>query len=162
MPIIVGEAGANRTVTSITVGDGGANRIIREVWVGDGGANRLVFAAINLLGLDPSQAIAAPGTATATYTLTSGGLEQATGLSDNTWMLAGSGGDYEARATLNSGALSSGTTGTWLSLGTTRAWSVTRSGAAGVSSANLTVEIRLASSGAVLATAPVVLTAELA
>jgi hypothetical protein len=52
MPITIGDGG-NRNITSVTIGDGGTNRTIREIWIGDGGSNRLVYAALNLLGLDP-------------------------------------------------------------------------------------------------------------
>ena len=60
-------------------------------------------------------------------------------------------GNYEVRATLSSGALSAGSTGTWLPLTTTRTWSVTV-----VGSATLTIEIR-DGSGTVKATGSVVL-----
>lgn len=41
------------------------------------------------------------------------------------WLLGGgSAADYEVMATLQSGALTSGTTGSWLNCGTTRTWSV--------------------------------------
>ena len=46
-------------------------------------------------------------------------------------------GAYECRATLNSGTLSSGTTGSWLALTSTRTWTC-----ANTASANLTIEIR--------------------
>lgn len=41
-----------------------------------------------------------------------------------TWLLSGSASSYEVRLTLTSGTIS-GTTGTWLSLGTSRTWSNT-------------------------------------
>ena len=50
-------------------------------------------------------------------------------------------GTYEIKATLNSGSLSSGTTGTWLALTSDRSWSVSRS-TTGTTTANLTIEIR--------------------
>ena len=58
-------------------------------------------------------------------------------------------GSYECRATLNSGAISTGTTGTWLALTTNRAWQLITDG-----SANLTIEIRNAA-GTVLSSATV-------
>jgi hypothetical protein len=115
---------------------------------------------VNLVGLDPSASAVSPADASATYTLTSGGLEQATGRSDSTWLLIGAASAYEVRATLDAGTLTSGTTGSWLGLGTTRSWNVTRaSNIVGSDSATLTVEIRAASSGTVLATATVTITA---
>jgi len=46
-------------------------------------------------------------------------------------------GAYEVRATLNSGSLNSGTTGSWLALTSTRTWTCSST-----LEANLTVEIR--------------------
>lgn len=61
---------------------------------------------------------------------------------------AAAGSSYEVRVTVNSGSLSSGTSGSWLSLGLTRTWSVAVSGG-GEASANITIEIRKASSGVI-------------
>jgi hypothetical protein len=68
------------------------------------------------------------------------------------WRVRGASADYEVRATLNSGSLNSGTTGTWLSLSTSRGWSRDFDG-----DADLTIEIRDAASLAVLSTANVTL-----
>lgn len=139
MPTFIGDGGANRSITSITIGDGGSNRTIRAAYIGDGGSNRLVFAAVNLLGSDPIHVIVGPGTATATYTLTAAGLEQATGIANNTWLLAGVGADYDVMLTNNSGTVPTGSLlATWLNLGTNRAWSVTR-GSVGANSSSNTV-----------------------
>lgn len=159
MPITFGDSGTNRTVTSVTYGDAGTNRAIREIWYGDSGTNRLVFASVNLLGLDPTDAVATPATATAIYSLTSTGFEQASDHSDSQWLTAGTASDYEARVTITAGTLSSGTDGVWLGLGTTRTWTKTRS-AVGISTCTVTVEIRIAATGAVVATQTVVFTAE--
>ena len=56
--------------------------------------------------------------------------------------------NYECFATLNSGALSSGTTGAWLSLGTSRAWTRLRT-TLRTSSASITIQIREISTGIV-------------
>lgn len=74
-----------------------------------------------------------------------------------TWRLSGASADYEVRATLTSGSVSSGTTGSWLALSTTREW--TRGPTIGFSHANLTIEIRL-TGGALLDSAEVSLTQE--
>lgn len=161
MPITISD-GTNRSITSVTVGDGGTNRVIREIWVGDAGTNRLVFAAVNLQGLDPFASAPVPGPATAAYDLTSGGLEQATGSASGTWLVAGVGADYDCMMTVNSGSLTSGTVGSWLNLGTTRSWTLTRNGAIGTTTCNCTIQIRSASSLAVLASANVMFTAETA
>lgn len=140
MPITIGNGG-NKTVTGITIGNGG-NKAGIAVYVGDGGLTKLVWAAINLLGLDPVGL--APGPIS--YSLTNAGGEIATGHVSSTWLMAGAASDYEVRATLTSGSIT-GTFGSWLGLGTTRTWS--KSGAA--STASMDVEIRLAASGAVVA-----------
>ena len=60
-------------------------------------------------------------------------------------------GAYECRATLNSGTLLTGTTGSWLALTSTRTWTC-----ANTASANLTIEIRDAST-TVVATGTVII-----
>ncbi len=122
-----------------------------------------------LLGATEEVFDAAPATGGAGYRLTSGGLEESgTGTAASilygtigNWVTPTSNaGLYEVRATLNSGAVSSGTTGSWLALTSTRTWTVTR-GTVGVSSANLTIEVRLVGGSTVLASAPVVLTVDI-
>lgn len=66
--------------------------------------------------------------------------------------------NYEVRATESVGAVSSGTVGSWLSLGTTRTWTRTHSGA-GTSSVQLLIEIRHAITLVVRASATITLTA---
>lgn len=72
-----------------------------------------------------------------------------------TWLLLGSASDYEVRATLLSGTLTSGTVGAWLSLGSSRSWSR-------VSNATVTIviEIRDAVTLSVLATGTITITAD--
>ena len=65
--------------------------------------------------------------------------------------------DYEARATLTAGALTNGTTGSWLNLGTSRQWDVERS-SLGTNSATLTMEIRPVG-GSVVTSATITLSA---
>ncbi len=66
--------------------------------------------------------------------------------------------NYEVFATLNSGSLTSGSTGAWLNLGTTRKWGIIRS-TVGASSANLTLQIRRVGTAITLATSTVQLSA---
>lgn len=109
--------------------------------------------------IDPSDAVAGY------RLLTSGEEEAGTGTnfvsytSVGTWLLAGAAGDYEVRATLDSGAITSGTTGTWLALSASYAWEVLRT-SVGTTTAELTIEIRDAATLEVLDTASVTLTAE--
>jgi hypothetical protein len=102
-----------------------------------------------------------PSTATATFTLNSSGVAQATTVGSGSnppagttnytdeWMRVGPNSAYEARATLVSGTLSSGTVGTWQVLSTTRSWTVTSSVGGGGGHAGkdctILVEIRDAS-----------------
>ncbi len=68
--------------------------------------------------------------------------------------------DYECRATIVSGSVSSGTTGSWLGLGTSRTWTRTRtSNIEGDDIVQLTVEIRDVATSTVQATATITLTA---
>jgi hypothetical protein len=104
-------------------------------------------------------------TQTASYSLENDGdiISSTTGggpVNEGDWISpkAAAPGDYEARATLNSGALTSGTAGSWLALTSTRTWVVERT-SSGTNAANLTIEIRKGS-GAALASATIVLTAE--
>jgi hypothetical protein len=74
------------------------------------------------------------------------------------WLLSGSAADYEARATKVSGTTPSGTLGSWLALSSDRTWSLTTT--AGNASCVLTIEIRNATTLAVLDTATITLEAE--
>lgn len=137
---------------------------VTAIMAGMGGGDRLTLA-----GYTDSALATAPATAGVGYQLTSGGKEQG-GIGTASSILYSDIGDwvtptsnanlYEARATLNSGAVSSGTTGSWLALTSTRTWTVTRS-VIGTASANLTIEIRLAGGpGTILASATVSMTAD--
>lgn len=67
--------------------------------------------------------------------------------------------NYEVFATLVGGTLSTGTTGSWLALSTTRTWSRTRS-VSGVSEGQIWIDIRLVGTTTVLDSAIITLTAE--
>jgi hypothetical protein len=77
-----------------------------------------------------------------------------------TWLGAGSASDYDCRATVTSGTLSSGTAGTWLNLGTSRTWSKNDPAAGTLAlTCVMTLEIRRASDLVVVATSTVTLRA---
>jgi hypothetical protein len=77
-----------------------------------------------------------------------------------TWLGSGSASSYDCRATIVSGTVTSGVVGTWQNLGTSRGWSKNDSTAGFTGeSVTLTLEIRDASSLAVVATATLGLTA---
>jgi hypothetical protein len=98
------------------------------------------------------------------YSLTSTGkVTETIGVGSTTigdWILpnGAAGANYECRATVNSGAVTTGTTGTWLALSSTRAWTCQQF-SVGAAEANLTIEIRSAITTQVLASATVALSA---
>ena len=96
-----------------------------------------------------------PGSAAAevTFLNTGGytGVGNVEGFSGN-WITptSAAGSAYEIRLTVNSGTTPSGSApNIWLSLGTARSWNITQSGD-GTTACNVTIEIRRASTGAVL------------
>ena len=106
------------------------------------------------------------GSQSASYTLESDGDVVATttlfGASDQgDWVdpKAAAPGTYEVRATLNSGTLTSGTTGSWLALTSNRSWTLTQESVGAADQVDLTIEIRKGA-GATLASASVTLDAE--
>jgi hypothetical protein len=100
------------------------------------------------------------GNPTALYKLSSDGnvYDQSNALLEG-WLFSGVAGDFQVRATLTSGTLTSGTTGSWLALSTSRSWSCTAP-LGGSKNATLTIEIRDASSLTVLDSATVTLSAD--
>ena len=107
-----------------------------------------------------------PVATTGGYYLTSGGLvqvDQGVGLTtvDNWVVPAGAASIFEVFATITSGTVTTGTTGSWLALSSTRSWTKTRSGTAGISQVFLAMQIRQIGTTTVLATANIDITAEL-
>jgi hypothetical protein len=102
------------------------------------------------------------GSATASYQLTnSGTVKNQDGTTLESWLLSGSASAYEVNATLVSGALTTGTTGSWLNLGTTQTWSIINSARDNsVKTASLTVQIRDVATQTVQASANITLSAE--
>lgn len=163
MTIDVGVGGVFKAVPDMWVGVTSAWKKVSDGWVGVGGVWKQFYTsvAVNLLGLDPYGVAITPDDSTAVYTLTSSGLEAATGLSDSTWLLSGVASDYDVRVTVTAGTLTSGTAGAWLNLGTNRSWSkVNPSNISSVQTVSMTVEISLAGAGVPIASAAVVITAE--
>jgi hypothetical protein len=95
------------------------------------------------------------GTASVDFTFYNTGAGQTTGFNVSTpgsftWLLIGAASDYELYVTNAGLGTISGTLNTWISLGTTRAYSMTESN--NDSSANGTYQIRRASDSVVLST----------
>jgi hypothetical protein len=106
------------------------------------------------------------GTQTATYTLESDGdVITATtpggSVDAGDWIVpkASAPSDYEVRATLVSGTLSTGTTGSWLALSSNRTWTLQQVVVGTATQVTLTIEIRKGS-GVALASATVTLDAQ--
>ncbi len=105
---------------------------------------------VKLSGEDVSDTQSSPATAMSTITVRSNGTVEKTENTTTTqvdastdWVRPASlaSSAFEVMATVNSGAVQSGTTGSWLNLGSNRAWSCTRN-VNGTASANLTIAIR--------------------
>jgi hypothetical protein len=100
-------------------------------------------------------------TASAAYVLNANGSFVSTGEAGGFWITPQEGmGSFEVRATLNSGSLTSGTTGVWLALNANRSWLVEQF-SVGDTSANLTMQIRRIGDSSILASATVSVTAEI-
>lgn len=125
--------------------------------------NRAAWVAISNYNVDDS--VTDPANAQANYRLNSNGAiemyREQDGIysSIGTWLVIGANSDYEARATVLSGSLSSGTTGSWLALSTTREWARART-TVGTASCSFTLEIRKVSDGQIVDTATITLDAE--
>lgn len=117
---------------------------------GGGGGATLNDATYSDSVIDPDNASASVSVGGAS------GQVSGTGGATYTWLNTGVYTDYQVRATVNSGSVSSGTTGSWLTPGQT--WSRTRT-VFGTSSVNLTLEIRRVSDSVVVASAVVSLEA---
>jgi hypothetical protein len=99
-------------------------------------------------------------TSTATYQITSDGTvrNQASTVLE-AWLTGGSASNYEVRATVTTGSINSGTTGSWLSCSSNRAWSITNSDPDTNASAVLLIEIRDSATQTVRASASITLIA---
>lgn len=122
---------------------------------------------ITLSNANPQALVSDPSDATAVYQLTNAGvinriINGATTSLGN-WMtpqISALAGNYDVRATLQSGSLTSGTTGSSQNLGTTRSWNRSQT-TVGASSATLLIEIfRAGTTSPTLASCTVTLDAE--
>lgn len=147
----------------IVIDPGGTAREIKRAFVIDsGGTARLFFsgAVLTLPNTTVSDSTFAPTNPIARFILNSNGNRQeelSGGVVNNlgAWVTPTTlAGNYEARATLISGTFTSSTFGSWLSLGTSRSWGITRS-TNGTSVASMTLEIREAATGTVVASATI-------
>jgi len=116
---------------------------------------------VQLSNANPSDTAVNPFNPNATYTLTNGGDVQTNAGSIGSWVVptSAAGSAYEARLSYVSGStITTGTAGSWLSLGTSRNWGLSTT-SVGTVSGVYTAEIRNASTLAVLATATITFSA---
>lgn len=118
-------------------------------------ANTIRSAVVSFTTAPVTDEQITPSNATAEVTFTNTGTYAGTGNFQNfsgNWITptSAAGNAYEIRLTVNSGSTPTGSaTASWLALGTTRTWTISRSGL-GSTTSNVTIEIRLASTLAVL------------
>lgn len=101
-------------------------------------------------------------TAVASYTIANDGRvrDQASGILES-WLMSGSASAYEVIATLTSGTLASGTTGSALVCSTSRTWAISNSARDNSTvTAVITVQIRDVATHTIQATATITLSAE--
>lgn len=167
-------SGSFAEIQTVSVKDGGTWKT-GTAYVKDGGTWKAWLVGAGGGGPGPGGSVAisdqspytyniTPTSSTAEYSLKNDGVAQyidsvGTTPISGEWLVSGSAADFEVRATATSGTLTYGTTGSWESLGTTRAWGVTRT-TIGIKSCTLTIEIRRASDGVVLDSATITLSAE--
>src|SRR5688572_30208517 len=130
MTLHINDGGTWRQIEAVSVNDAGTWRSIDEIYVNDSGTWRSVFVSdlISISDVTAESEEVNPAAATAAYRLTSAGnIEHTTG--DNTvvdmgdWITPQTNmANYECRADIVSGTLSTGTTGAWQSLASTRTW----------------------------------------
>jgi hypothetical protein len=166
VPGIYYQDGANqRAASALYYQDGASLRTITEAWYQDGANLRKIWpAAVVALTNHSPTTFAGGGTATASFIMDNTGVASGVGTSgggtySGEWMIVGPASAYDVRFTIVSGALTSGTAGSWLNLATSRTWTVQR-GTPGTNMCQGTVEIRDATTLAVLATAAITLTAD--
>lgn len=161
MTASVNDSSTWRDATRLYVNDVGTWREIISQYVNDGGTWRSVHDTAHLQDVFAENAVLAPTNASASIRVANDGTvlkEEGSGagfVSQFSWDLASSGAaasNYEIRLASAVGIVTGDATDTWLSLGTTRTWTKTRS-SLGSSDGTGTVEIRDASTLDVLASA---------
>ena len=114
---------------------------------------------VSLPATDLANSQTVGGTAVAQYELNTSGKRRETTLNNvvNTigdWVTPnGSAANYECFATVTGGAPTTGTTGAWLALSSTRTWTLVKTG--GAANAEITVQIRRIGTATILATSVV-------
>lgn len=97
--------------------------------------------------------------AVASYSIGTDGYVRINGVPFGTWLKSGLAAAYDVHATVVSGSVSSGTTGSWLPLTSTQTWSRNRA-TVGLNSVTLFIEIALTGTTVALDSATVTIEAE--
>jgi hypothetical protein len=114
---------------------------------------------ISISNTGPSHTVSSPSTATAYLELQNDGDMMTSNGAGPDWLIGSvTGSDYECRATIVSGTLSTGTAGSWLALSSHRSWTATRS-SLGTKTCVFDLEIGLVGTSTALDTARITLTA---
>jgi hypothetical protein len=164
MPLKVWNGSAWTTALGIKVWNGSAWTNANAGYTWNGSSWVQFFPAGMVLITDQSafnfSLAGVGGTATARYRLYSNGQAYRTNLSgsivsiNGEWLLAGAASDYEVYASWSGSPFGvTGPTGSWVSLGTDREWTLTVTNTYFV--ATLNVQIRLASTSTVIDTATI-------
>ena len=126
-------------------------------------AGSVVISSRNIIGSSVS-----PSACSATLQLTNTGILNTIASGVGTIPIAGewlvgsdSGASFEAFVTVTAGTLTSGTTGSWVSLGTTVSWTKTQA-SIGTSTVTFTIQIRETATQIVRGTATITLDVEVA
>jgi hypothetical protein len=162
MTMSVRDGGTWKTVTSPRVRDGGTWKTVLTGWVKDAGTWKVFYtgSTVTMIGGSWTYVAGSP----AEYHLQNDGrvrTRSSSSLIDRgEWCTPPADvGLYQCRATVTSGALTSGTTGTWLSCASTNSW--TRGTAAGTANfCTFTLEIRRAVDGFVVGSTSVTIGAD--
>jgi len=149
---------------SFSVGASGVWKTATEAHIGAGGVWKNFFASISISDDTVQATRTGSGTAAAQYSLLNTGVvrEISNGVVTDigSWLLAGSAADYECRMTMTSGTNFTGDAlSTWLNLGTSRTWALSKSSPEGTNTGTATLEFSPAGSNTPIASATITITA---
>lgn len=152
--LTVGTSGGNKAANEIWVGTSGGNKSVTEGWIGTSGGNKQFFTLISAYLQDGNYSYVG---GSYVYFNSTGVVEGPAG-TDYTWRVSGASADFELYVSLTSGTTPSGSAlNTWLSMSSSRQYTLSTA----LDSCVLAVQIRNATTLAVLATCNVSLYVEL-
>lgn len=159
----VKDAGTWKQLTEIHVKDAGTWKSVTEAYVKDGGTWKKFFPSIaaSISDRTVSSTAADPASASTLVRFSNNGQLYGPTSSNSLefWKDEGANSDFDIRATKISGTTPTGTFGNWLNLGTTRDWTLGRTGI-GTNECVIDFEIRDTTTGTVLTTGRITMRAE--